>query len=219
MANKYFQQFVWSLTHRLTVIQGYISMVQQVKASRVTQGITLTADAYGAAGNSITIAFTGGGTAGAEVVTVVGTAISVQIQSGVSTVTQVRTAINASTPAAALVDATGTSGSTVTTAAALALTGGVSGVASTSITGATAVQTGVGEVTITLDSTYNALVAAHASVMKAVAQDLVPQFVSEDVDGAKTVVVRLLTGATPTDPTAAMKLDVSLFLRNSSVVY
>lgn len=41
-----------------------------------------------------TIAYTGGGTAGSEVVTVVGTAISVQIQSGVSTATQVQTAIN-----------------------------------------------------------------------------------------------------------------------------
>lgn len=52
---------------------------------------------------TISITYTGGGTAGAEVVTVVGTAISVQIQNSVSTATQIQTAINASTAAAALV--------------------------------------------------------------------------------------------------------------------
>jgi len=100
----------------------------ETAASKVTQGITLTATPnQGAAGNSITIAFTGGGTAGAEVVTVVGKAISVQIESGVSTITQVRTAINAASAAAALVTATGTSSSTVSTASAVNLTGGVTG--------------------------------------------------------------------------------------------
>src|SRR5579872_3306676 len=60
----------------------------ETAASKVTQGLTLTAVAnLGASGNSITIAFTGGGTAGSEVVTVTGQAISVQIQSGTSTVT------------------------------------------------------------------------------------------------------------------------------------
>lgn len=89
-------------------------------------GVTYTAvvnaaGSNGAAGNSITVAYTAGGTAGAEVVTVVGNAISVQIQSGVSTITQVRTAVNASGAAAALVTATGTSATTVTTVTATAI--------------------------------------------------------------------------------------------------
>ncbi len=100
----------------------------ETAASKVTQGLTLTAVAnLGASGNNITIAFTGGGTAGAEVVTVTGTAISVQIQSATSTVTQVRTAMQAAAACTALVTTTGTSASTVATAGAVSLTSGVTG--------------------------------------------------------------------------------------------
>lgn len=100
----------------------------ETAAAVTTQGLTLTAVAnLGSSGNSITIAFTGGGTAGSEVVTVTGNAISVQIQSGTSTVTQVRTAMQASTACTALVTTTGTSSSTVATAAATPLTGGING--------------------------------------------------------------------------------------------
>lgn len=219
MANKRFYQFLFSKTAMLTSIQGSVSIVQEVKAVKVTQGITLTAVAFGTSGNSITIAFTGGGTAGSEVVTVVGNAISVQIQSTVSTVTQVRTAINAAGAAAALVVATGTSAATVATASALALLGGIDGVASSSINGASAAQTGVGEFTITLADSYNALISAGFMVQAATAADLIPQMKSNDVVTAKTVVVRLLTGATATDPTAAITLYVDLFLRNSSITY
>lgn len=96
-------------------------------ATKVTQGLTLTAVATDNTGNAITIAFTGGATAGAEVVTVVGNAISVQIQSGTSTVTQVRTAMQAAAPCTALVTTTGTNASTVATAGAVSLTGGITG--------------------------------------------------------------------------------------------
>lgn len=217
MANSYYQQFLYSKTRNLTVIQGVINIVQEVKATLVTQGITLTAVAFGTSGNSITIAFTGGGTAGAEVVTVVGNAISVQIQSGVSTVTQVRTAINASVPAAALVTATGTSGATVSTAGALSLAGGIDGVSSESLIGASVSQTGVGEYTVTLSDPFNALMACHLTLEAATAVDLIPQIKSTDVVTAKTIVFRLLAGSTATDPSAACKAHVSIFLRNSSV--
>lgn len=97
-------------------------------ATKTTQGLTLTAVVnnlgQGSLGNAITIAFTPGATAGSEVVTVTGNAISVQIATGVSTVTQVRTAMQASTPCTALVTTTGTSAATVATAAAVNLTGG-----------------------------------------------------------------------------------------------
>lgn len=70
-------------------------------AELTVQDLLYTALATG--GTAITIAYTGGGVAGAEVVTVVGSAISVQIQSGVSTATQVAAAIAAFPAAAALV--------------------------------------------------------------------------------------------------------------------
>lgn len=106
-------------------------VVPTATAATLTKGgVTYTAVATDNTGNLITVAYTGGATAGSEVVTVVGNAISVQIESGVSTITQVRTAVNAAAPAAALVTATGTSGTAVTTATASPLTGGITGGAS-----------------------------------------------------------------------------------------
>lgn len=98
-----------------------------VAATKVVQDLTYTAVTRGTAGNSITIAYTGGGTAGAEVVTVVGTAISIQIQSGVSTGTQVKTAYDLSAPAnlLATVAVTGTGSNAQTTAALAPFAGGV----------------------------------------------------------------------------------------------
>lgn len=218
MANRYMQQFYFSFIKGLSSIKGAIPMVQQVKAVKVTQGLTLTAVAYGISGNSITIAFTPGATAGAEVVTVTGNAISVQIETGVSSVTQVRTAMQAAAACTALVVTTGTSASAVVTASLLPLLGGVDGVvAGYSINGVSSIaQTGVGEVTLTLTDKWNALVHPSFSILKATAQDLVPQIKSADVSSAKTVVVNLLAAATPADPTAAMTLYVNLEMRNSS---
>lgn len=97
-------------------------------AATLTQGgVTYTAVATDNTGNNITVAYTGGATAGSEVVSVTANAISVQIENGVSTITQVRTAVNAHAPAAALVTAAGTSATVVATAAATALTGGITG--------------------------------------------------------------------------------------------
>lgn len=107
-----------------------------VAASRAIQDLTYTADAVGTAGNSITVAYTSGGTAGAEVVTVVGSAISVQIQSGVSTATQVKAAVDASAPASALISAavTGTGGNAQTTVGATALQNGAAPLITTTAT-------------------------------------------------------------------------------------
>ena len=218
MANRYMQQFYYSFTHMLTGIQGSISLVQEVKATLVSQGLTLTAVAFGTSGNSITFTVTGGATAGAEVVTVTGNSISVQVQTGVSTVTQVRTAMQAAAACTALVVTTGTSASTVATATVVSLAGGIDGVASSSINGVASVsQTGVGEFTITLSDAYNAFMHGGFTLLSATAQDLVPQLKSVDVVTAKTVVVRLLTGGSATDPTSACTLYCNLLLRNSSV--
>lgn len=219
MANRLLQQFYYSFTKMLTGVHGHVDLVQQVKAVKVTQGLTLTAVAFGTAANSITIAFTPGATAGAEVVSVVGNAISVQIETGVSSVTQVRTAMQAAAACTALVVTTGTNASTVATAGALPLLGGVDGVVSGyRVNGVTSIaQTGVGEFTITLTDAYNALKYPGFCLLKATAQDLVPQVKSQTVASTKIIVVNLLTGATPTDPTAACTLYMNIMLRNSSV--
>lgn len=102
----------------------------ETKAALIVQDVTFTAVAdLGAAGNSITIQFANTATAGAETVTVTGTAIKVGIETGVSTATQVMTAVTASAAAQALIanTLTGTGSNAQVTAAATALTGGVSG--------------------------------------------------------------------------------------------
>lgn len=74
------------------------------QAARVTiQNLEYQAVASGTGGNSITVAYTTGGTAGSEVVSVIGNAISIQIQSGVSTAAQIAARVAASLPASALV--------------------------------------------------------------------------------------------------------------------
>ncbi len=109
----------------------------ETAASRVIDGITYTAVAdQGAGGNSITIQEVDGTgdlppvTKGTETVFVTGTAIVVHIDptavSG-SALTDVRVAVNASTAAAALVTATGTSATVASVTAATALQNGVWG--------------------------------------------------------------------------------------------
>lgn len=121
-------RFAAAKTYATNVVTLAFTVPTETAASKVTQGLTLTAVAnLGAGGNAITIAFTAGAVAGSEVVTVTGNAISVQVSSGTSTVTQVRTAMQAAAACTALVTTTGTSASTVSTASALPLLGGVTG--------------------------------------------------------------------------------------------
>jgi hypothetical protein len=63
-------------------------------AAVVVQDLTYAADATGVAANGKTITYTPGATAGAEVVTVTSGNVDVQIQNGVSTATQIETALN-----------------------------------------------------------------------------------------------------------------------------
>jgi hypothetical protein len=81
----------------------YLDYTPAQKARVTIQNLEYQAVTAGTSGNSITVAYTTGGTAGSEVVTVVGSAISVQIQSGVSTAGQIAAAIAAFPAAAALV--------------------------------------------------------------------------------------------------------------------
>lgn len=91
------------------------------KSSLVVQDLTYTAKLAGAGGDAITVTYTTGGTAGAEAVSVLSNAITVQIESGVSTATQIKAAFDASSAAIALatVAVTGT-GSTAQTSASVA---------------------------------------------------------------------------------------------------
>jgi len=218
MANRLFNQFLFSFTKMLTSLHGQIVLQKAVKAAATAQGVTYTADAFGVGGNLISVELVGGATAGAEVVTVTGNAIIVKIEDGVTTQTQLKTALDGDTAAAALINVAVASGSTpVAKAAAVFLTGGVEGVASCDVKGAACARTGVGEYTLTLSDKFAALMDCQLTLEAATAVDLVPQIKSHDVSGAKTIVFRLLAAATPTEVAAPAKVHFKAFLRNSSV--
>lgn len=221
MANRYWRQFFYSFTNQLVGLHGSASLVVPVQASVVSQGVTYTAVPLGALGNGITVTVVGGGTAGAEVVTVVGTAVQIQVENGVSTRTQLKTAWDASAAALALATTSVVSGATTVTATAVVtLASGVSGVASISMKGVDSItRTAAGTFSMVLSDTYyGGLESIHITLIKAAAQDLVAQVVSQDVSGTGIIIFKLLTGATPTDVLAAASLSISMRLNNSTVV-
>lgn len=79
----------------LNVSMDNVTVYPGVVASLVIQDLTIAANLPSTDGNSVTIEYTGGGTAGSEVVSQLGLAFSVQIESGVSTATQIAAALNA----------------------------------------------------------------------------------------------------------------------------
>jgi hypothetical protein len=105
------------------VIDQYVTG-SEIPASLIVQDLTYSSQLFGSAGNAITIGYINGASL---LVSVVGNAISVQLNTGVSTASQVKTAIEASTPASALVsvDITGTGSSVQVAAAATPLAGGL----------------------------------------------------------------------------------------------
>ncbi len=232
MANRrYTSQFSYSFERMPVRLMGAFTQTGNtgVAAVKVTQGLTITAVTMGSAGNSITIAFTAGATAGAEVVTVTGNAISVQIETGVSTVTQVRTALNASTAAAALVTTTGTSSSTVATASALPLLTGadtsftvVNAQGNTSTAGVgsgmTLTQTATGVFKIALQDPYSSLICANISIQKASAADIKAQIatVATAFGTAQAITWRAIAVATPTNLANGDVIYLDINLRNSS---
>lgn len=76
-----------------------------VKATATIQGLLYEAITAGIAGNSITIEYTTGAPTSTPVITVLGNAITVQIQSGITTHAQIKTEINADVFSSALVAA------------------------------------------------------------------------------------------------------------------
>lgn len=79
------------------------SMFVGDSATAVIQSLTYTAVVPNSSGNAISIEYVNDGTAGSETASVIGNAITVHIQSGVSTANQIITAVQASVPASALV--------------------------------------------------------------------------------------------------------------------
>lgn len=107
---------------------AYGSTPAAVKASKVIQDITLTALKGGSQGNSFSVEKLAGGTAGSETVVITGTKISITIQSGTSTATQVMAALTAASAALATLGVsfalTGTGGNAQTSAANASFTNG-----------------------------------------------------------------------------------------------
>lgn len=221
MANRRFtSQFNYSFERQLVTLCGQYEVTDVgAFASLVDNGITYTAVRMGAAGNSITVALVAGGTAGAEVVTVTGNAISVQIESGVSTRTQVKTAIDGSAAAAALVGVSVASGGTAATLmAATALASGddtdfdvIGGY------GMSLAQIGTGIFEMSLQDSYPALLGASIMLCRpSAAVDLQSQLSGVDVLSDQEVNFRMLAGATPTNLAVGDILVIKLSLRNSA---
>ena len=104
------------------------------KSSLSLEGVTYTAHANGMAGNSITVTITGGATAGSENVSVGGTNltdITVQAETGVSTVAQIVAAVNANFQASGLVTASGNGPTTALPIGTYNLTDGCDGLVMT----------------------------------------------------------------------------------------
>lgn len=78
-------------------------------------------------------------------------------------------------------------------------------------------KSGTGEYTITLEDSYPALISADATVQAATAVNLNAQIKSADVVTTKTIVINLLAGATPTEPSAVTVVHFKAFLSNSTV--
>lgn len=97
-----------------------------VASTGAVNGITVVSAATGSALNGKFLTLTPGGTAGSEVVTLDSNHnIFVQIQDGTSTVTQIVTALEASTPFTTLYTASGSASTTPPAVFQVALTGGV----------------------------------------------------------------------------------------------
>jgi hypothetical protein len=221
MANRRFtSQFSYSFERQAVRLMGSFAQTDLgAFASLVDNGITYTAITMGSAGDSISIALVAGGTAGAEVVTVSGNSISVQIESGVSTRTQVETAIEANLAAAALVSVSVSSGGTAATLmAATPLAGGDDTDFTESSSCMSLSQIGTGVYMIQLPDSYAALIGASIMLQRSSAVDLISQIQSVDVISEKQIKIRMQAGSTPTNLANSDVLYISLELRNSSNV-
>lgn len=220
MANRRFEQHCYSLVKKIVHIFARATFIKATAATVSIQDLTYTAAAVGTGGNLINITYVDTGTAGSEVVNVTGNDIEIEIEDGVSTATQVKTAFDLSGPATALasVAVTGTGGNAQVEEAQTFLISAVDdefvvnegpGVESISVLG-------TGHYSINLDDSYMAIVGADVSIQKASAADLIAQVVSADVVTNKEVIFKTLATATATKPLTDDVVYIHLTLRNSS---
>lgn len=134
-----------------SITMQFLQYTAAVAASRVIQDLTYTAVTAGTGGNSISVTYVGDGVAGSETVGVVGSAITVHMESTVSTATQIRTAVLASGAAAALVSVavSGTGSNTQTSVGATSLTGGAAAIG---LAGSEFVSVSTNTITVRLES-------------------------------------------------------------------
>lgn len=141
-------------------------------ASLVKANLTFTAKQAGFGGNGIQIEFLNTATAGSEVVTVVGKKITVSMQGGVSTATQLKTAIDAKAEAAALIDTAIAPGTGSTAQAAFTLA---------NLTGGDDLSLGAWKGVVGVNSDDDSFLATQASIENRVA------FHDIDANGAKNM--------------------------------
>lgn len=223
MANRRFtSQFSYSFERQPVSLMGSFTQSGSTGtfATLVNNGITWTAVTMGTGGNSITVALVAGGTAGAEVVSVSGNAISVQIESTVSTRTQVLTAVQASAAASALVGISVASGGTAATLlAATHLATGTSTAFTTVANGITLSQIGTGVFQLNIPDPYAALLSFDVMILSASAADLKPQLKSvslSSLSGGNAIVFRTIAGSTNTNLSSGQGLYIKAILRNSA---
>lgn len=219
MANRSYKQFIYSQERMPVMLMGQFAQSGSTGAfaTLVNNGITWTAVTMGSAGNSITVALVAGGTAGSEVVTVSGNAISVSIQSTVSTRTQVLTAVQASAAASALISISVASGATAATLlAATPLASGADTVFISNAKDMTLTQIGTGVYHLALQDSFYALLSISPSLQCATAKDLQPQMSANDVTSSSPYInIRTLAGATPTNMASGDIMFAQVMLRNS----
>lgn len=222
MANRYFtSQFSYSNERMLVNLLGSITQSGSTGtfAAATASGVTVTAKVMGSDANSYTFALVAGATAGAEVASISGRAIQVTIQSGVSTQTQVSTAISAAAAVLAIVTpSVASGGSAVTAVSAVAFTGGADTVFTKVGLGKTTMtQTGTGIYQIALADPYTALLACGITPIAPAAANLMGQVSSMDTTSAsQKIIIRVVAGATPTNLATTQGLLIDIKLRNSS---
>ncbi len=234
MSNRRFtSQFSYSFERMPVRLMGHFTQTGATGTfgSITKGGVTGTAVIMGSGSSAYSLVYAAGGTAGSETVAVAGNVITVTLETGVSSITQVRTALNASTAAAAIATWTGTSATAVAAAAATSFSAGnntsftvVNPQGQTSTTGATAgmtlTQIGTGLFQIALADPYAGLLCANIAIQKTTAADLKTQIFSRAVTfgSAQTIQFRTLAVATPTNLVDTDAFYIDITLRNSSGV-
>lgn len=220
MANRSYKQFMYSQERMPVMLMGSFEQdgATGSAATLTDNGITYTANEFSDEGNNITVALIDGGTAGSEAVSVSGTDISVQIQDGVSTRTQVKAAIDASSEASELISVSVSSGGTAATLmAATNLAGGADTDFIDDAKDMSIEQLSTGVYKISFQDQFFGLLSANFELLLPTAKDREVQIASQQVDDSEdpSMVIRVMSSATPTDLADNEVIYCQIMMRNS----